>query len=587
MIRKLVRQMLTAQIFSALTVSLCLLIDNIMIGQYLGVDAIAAYGLANPVLLVIGAIGTMLSAGIQVVCSKSIGLGSQEETNRGYSSAVAVGGGVSLLLMIAVLLLRSPLASAMGAGKSGVLFDMTRSYMAGFIIGAPASMGALILVPFLQMAGQSGLLIAAVLSMTAADVALDFLNVLVLRGGMFGMGLASSLSYYIALLIGAFYFCSKKSVFRFSARLISRAKIAELLKNGVPAVFNMASAVILVFVMNRLLLGVGGSDAVAAYSVLTTLGNSSNCVTTGIGGVSLTLSGVFYHEEDRSALKTLMKTLARCAALLGLTVGLALVICAPVLVKLFLPEPGEAQRMATLGLRLFAAGIIPCSLNNMLKNMYQATGRTLLTEILSLLEGVALPALAAFAMSRIAGADGSWLYFVMGEGLTLLLLCGWIRLRSGRAPWKDGAYLLLRDGFGVDAEHLMEREIRDMRDVTDASRAAEAFCLQHGQGKKLSNHIALCIEEMAGNTVQHGFPRARKERHLSVRVQQKDDHLVLRFRDDCPAFDPVHYIPHEGEDALGIRLVTAMADDIRYTYSMNLNNLTLFLSSDGAGKENT
>ena len=33
MIKKLIRQMLTAQIFSALTVSLCLLIDSIIIGR--------------------------------------------------------------------------------------------------------------------------------------------------------------------------------------------------------------------------------------------------------------------------------------------------------------------------------------------------------------------------------------------------------------------------------------------------------------------------------------------------------------------------------------------------------------------------
>ena len=55
MIRKLTKQMLMAQTLSALTVSLCLLIDNIMIGRFLGVQAIAAYGLANPILLVIGA----------------------------------------------------------------------------------------------------------------------------------------------------------------------------------------------------------------------------------------------------------------------------------------------------------------------------------------------------------------------------------------------------------------------------------------------------------------------------------------------------------------------------------------------------
>ena len=90
MIRKLVRQMLAAQVFSALTVSVCLMIDNIMIGRFLGVDAMAAYGLANPVLLLVGAVGSMLSAGIQVACSKSLGRSSQRETDAGYSSAVAM-----------------------------------------------------------------------------------------------------------------------------------------------------------------------------------------------------------------------------------------------------------------------------------------------------------------------------------------------------------------------------------------------------------------------------------------------------------------------------------------------------------------
>ena len=111
MIRKLVRQMLTAQIFSALTVSLCLLIDNIMIGRFLGVQSLAAYSAANPVLLVIGALGTMLGAGVQVVCSRSLGKGSQEETNAGYSAAIALTMGFSLAFMVLVLLLRANCSS--------------------------------------------------------------------------------------------------------------------------------------------------------------------------------------------------------------------------------------------------------------------------------------------------------------------------------------------------------------------------------------------------------------------------------------------------------------------------------------------
>ncbi len=311
MIRKLVRQMLTAQIFSALTVSLCLLIDNIMIGRFLKVQALAAYGLANPLLMALGAVGSMLGAGVQVVCSRSLGRGSQEETNTGYSSALALTAGISLSFMALVLLLRSPLAALLGAGRSGRLFERTRDYMAGFVIGAPASMGALVLVPFLQMAGRSGLLITAVLSMTAADVLLDLLNVLVLKWDMFGMGLASSLSYYIALAISCRYFLSKKCVFRFSRRLVTRKKTAELFTGGIPAVFSMAAAVILVFFLNRLLKNLGGSGAVAAYSVISTLGNAGCCINTGIGGVSLTLCGILFHEEDASGLRELMRLLFR------------------------------------------------------------------------------------------------------------------------------------------------------------------------------------------------------------------------------------------------------------------------------------
>ena len=317
MIRKLIRQMLSAQIFSALAVSLCLLVDSIMIGRFLGERAMAAYSLANPLLLSIGAIGTLLSAGVQVACGKSLGSGSREETDAGYSSALAVTAGISLLFTAAVLLFPRFLARTLGAGGSGELFDMTREYLQGFVIGAPGCMASLVLVPFLQMAGQSGLLIAGVLTMTVADIGLDLLNVLVFHDGMFGMGLASSLSYYAVIAIVGIYFLSKRCVFRFSLRKVTCRKIAELIRGGIPACFNMASSVILVFLINRILKATGGSNALAAFMVITSLGNVANCVTTGVGGVSLTLSGIFFHEEDRTGLRILLRTLCRYGAELG------------------------------------------------------------------------------------------------------------------------------------------------------------------------------------------------------------------------------------------------------------------------------
>ena len=575
MLKRLVRQMLVAQVLSALTVSVCLLVDNIMIGRFLGVGAIAAYGLANPILLVIGALGTMLSAGVQVACGKSLGMGSQEETNRGFTCAVVLAAGVSLAFMAAVMLFRGPLASAMGAGASGALYDDTRGYMAGFIIGAPASMGALVLVPFLQMAGQSGLLIAAVLGMTVADIGLDLLNVLVFHGGMFGMGLASSLSYYVAMVVGGVYFLSGKCAFRFRPKQITWNKIAELIAGGVPSVFTMASSVILIFAVNRILLDVGGADAVAAFTVITTFGNAANCVSTGMGGVSLTLSGILYNEEDRTGLRELMRLLIPRAVLLGLGVGAILAAFAPFFAGLFIAEAGDSLDMATLGIRLFAVGLIPCCVNSALKNAYQGTGRVRLTEVFSLIEGAALPSLVALICSRAWGVTGVWLYFALGEALALIGLCGYVWRRSGRVGFDADAFLLLDADFGVPDESLMETDIHGLDDVAPASEAANAFCLRHGQSARTAGRIALCIEETALNIVSHGFTGGG-DNHLSIRLLNKGDRWVLRFRDDCRAFDPMQYISREpGNVGAGLRLMTALSDEIRYTYSLNLNNLML------------
>ena len=169
MIRKTFRQMLTAQILSAMTVMLCMLVDSIMIGRFLGVDSVAAYGLSNPVLLVFAAYGSMLSAGIQVLCGKTMGAGDRDATDACYTVALVLGIGVSVIGMVLILLFASPVCTLLGAGKAGPdnpVFFLTRDYLRGFIIGAPAFIIAQIMVPFLQISGNRTRLAAAVLLMT-------------------------------------------------------------------------------------------------------------------------------------------------------------------------------------------------------------------------------------------------------------------------------------------------------------------------------------------------------------------------------------------------------------------------------------
>lgn len=581
MIKKLFRDMLVTQIVSSMTVTLCMLIDSIMIGRFLGVDSMSAYGFATPLLLVFAALGSMISAGVQVACGKRIGNGDREGTDACYSVSVLLAVLISVVGLATVFALLNPLTRLLGAGRpspDNPVFGLTRDYIIGFILGAPAFLCAQIMVPFLQLSGKRTRLVVAVLAMTISDIVFDLLNVFVFHGGTFGMGLASTLSYYIAFAIGVAYFFGKDCMFRFRRRLI-RAKITrELLSYGIPTVINQVSTVLLVFALNRMLLAQKGTVAVAAYSVISTVGNICYCFGSGIGAVAMILASVFYSDRDRTAIRQLVRLMTVYAILLDLAVmGIELLIATP-LVRLFLTD-AAAVETAAFGLRLFVLSLVPSSLNSAFKNYYQGVNRIGFAEVISVLQNFAFPVLFAFVLSRFIGITGIWLGFLCGETAALIMFSITVWAHSGRITLSADAYSMLRPDFGTAAENCMECVIHSKQDVIEASENAVRFCEAHGIARRDGMLIGLCIEEMAVNIVTHGFSADRKKHHIDVRLVLEGNDRVIRIRDDCAHFDPLHYLElHESDDPtahVGIRMVMKTAKSANYLNSLGWNNLTV------------
>ena len=583
MIRKIFRQMLLTQILSAMTVMLCMLVDSMMIGRYLGVDSMTAYGLANPVLLIFAAYGAMLSAGIQVMCGRTVGAGDKAGTDACFSAAALLALSVSLLGTVLILAFVSPLCSLLGAGHPGPgnpVFGLTRDYLRGFILGAPAFIVAQIMVPFLQISGNRIRLALAVVLMTVSDIGFDLLNVFVFHGGMLGMGLASSLSYYLALLVGGAYFLKKDCLFTLKLKAVTKRTCTRLLKDGVPTVINSLAMVVLVFTLNKILLSAGGNLAVAAYSVISTVGNICYCFGSGVASVALLLAAIFYSDEDRTAIYTLVRTMCLYAVVLDGALILAVLLLAPALAGVFLTDQA-ARTMTVLGLRLFCLSLLPCSLNTSFKNFYQGVNRVRLTELISLLQNMVFPVLAALLLSRWLGTTGVWLAFLMGELLTMSVVCGLVWKRAGKVILSAEAFAMLPRLFGVKDRDRMEMTVRTLAEAEAASERAEAFCRAHGESERKSKLISLCVEEMVSNIVSHGFKKDRNEHSVDLRILFKDGARIIRIRDNCVNFDPMEYLKlHEADDPtahIGIRMVMKMVKSANYVNSLGLNNLTLVL----------
>ena len=581
MIRRLFRQMMVTQIVSSMTVTLCMLIDSIMIGQFLGTDAMAAYGFTQPVLLAFAAPGAMISAGVQVVCGKTMGSGDRKGTDACFTVSAALTALIAALGLLIVLGFSGPITTLLGAGEPGPdnpVYKLTKDYLTGFMLGVPAFLAAQIMVPYMQMSGSRKRLVAAVLLMTVSDVVFDFLNVLVFHGGTFGMGLASSLSYYVAVLVGIGYFFRKDCLFRLRRDGMRRDTLRAILAEGIPTVVNQLSLVLLVFLFNRILDAVGDTVAVAAYSAVSTVSNLCYAFSSGIASVALMLAAIFSIDEDRSSLYALVRTMCRYAVTVLASVTLVVLFAARPLVALFLDNDPAAMDLATKGLRLFSLCLVPCALNTGFKFYYQGVGRVRLMELISVLQNFAFPALAASLLSPLLGATGVWLAFLCGESAALLFICVHVWRVNGRVSLSTEDFALLSPGFGAAPGECFERSVHAMEDAVRISEGATNFCRTHGQNERMSFLVGLCIEEICSNIVRYGF-QDRKKHSVDVRLVFRNGAGLIRIRDNCAQFNPVHYIElHRQDDPtahIGIRLVMAEAKDAVYLNSYGLNNLTL------------
>ena len=450
MVRKMFRQMLVAQIIASMTVMLCMLIDSIMIGRFLGLDSMTAYGLASPVLLVFAALGCMIAASVQVICGRSYASGDTERTNACFTVAAFSAAAISVIGIAVILLFTDPICTLLGAGRAAPdnkVFYLTRDYLRGFIIGAPAFISAQIMVPFLQIAGSRIRLIVAVLAMTAGDIVLDILNVFVMKQGTFGMGLASSISYYIAFAIGIGYFLRKKCLYRIRPYLFGRGICRAMFRSGVPTMINQGCLVLLTFTLNKLLLHVSGELAVAAYSVIITVGNICYSFSSGPAAVTLTLSAMYYIDSDRVSLIQLVRTMTRYCAAICCIVSAAVIAFAEPLAWLFLDNPAATDITVT-GLRLFVLSLTPCGINTCFKNYYQGVSRVPVTWAISLCQNFLLTALSAIVLSSLFGVTGIWLGYFAGEMLTLTLISCYVFYKNGKISFTEAAYSLLPADFG-------------------------------------------------------------------------------------------------------------------------------------------
>lgn len=583
-IRKMFQRTMVTMLFAELCNALTAIIDCSLTGQYLGASALASVGLGSPYFSLVSIVSGILMVGCTNLCTKAIGRGDKNETSSAFSLTVCLGVVLSVIIALLGLFFPSFFASLFGAsGSEKAVFDGTVDYLRGVFIGAPGFIMFVILIPVLQLDGDSALPRIAGFVQAGTDIVLDLLNVKVFEKGTFGMGLASSLSHYATLSVILIHFLKKNNTFVFSFKRIKARHAPVLLRDGVPRAVCMLCRGILPVVLNIMILKIIGDSGVSAYSAMTSTSFILGALGWGIGGAVLIICGMMAGEESIRGMKNSADTALKDIVLFSVPLAAIAAVLSPFLAKLFIPDAGTVQDMAKTAILCYSLCIPFLAFNVSASNYFLALGKNLASNLVNIGIEAAFTIIMALILSPGLGILGIWIAFPAGQLLLTLVIV--LRMIFGKDRAREGAekYMMFPKGYGVAKEDRIIRSAGSMEEVIAISREAEEFCSSHGISRKVSYRISLCIEEMAGNTIEYGFADGKKH-HLDIRLSVKNGRVTLRMRDDCPLFDFKKAAeewapdPEHPEKNIGIRMIMGIAENISYTSSMNTNNLLVSFS---------
>ena len=577
-VRKTYYSFVFVSILSSLTATAGMLIDNIIVGRYLGSEALGAMGIVGPVSLVFSAIGNICSGGGGARSAQALGRGDRNQFRLIFTTCMLFVLLIGGILTVLGLLFAPEVAVLLGAKET--LLEPATDYLYGFFLGTIPTILLSAMMCFVRIDGSPKLPLICISVMSAANIVLDLMMVYVFHQGMFGMALATTISYVLAVATALTHFLKKDATLRLVRPKGFFKDLSQTVLTGFPTAISRISDTCKVMLLNNLLVSYVSVAAVTALNVRTTVSNFLGAVVLGIGQAATPTIGMFFGEEDRTAVKDTLKTTLRLGLLLNGVLAVILLVFPTFFAHLLGVKDMDIMNMSSVAIRLLGLGMPLQLINSALLNYYQSTKKVGMATMICVLQSLVYTVLFALILIRPMGATGVWLAFLSGEILTLLTVGLVLCIRNRKIAISLDSVLMLNENFGGDPKDRLELSIgNSMDEVMLISSGIYKFGRNRSISQETLNQLSLYIEEMAGNVVQHAFKPGEK-RWLDLTIMDKPDRLIVRIRDNGTAFDPLAYISSGEERGYGILMIHKLAESFEYRRSMGLNNLIIHLRKE-------
>ena len=579
LIERLFKDTLLIILLSMFVSTIGYVIDGVIIGNFLGTESIAAFGLTMPYQRFVTIFPSVIVLGMQVLCSKFLGRGELREVNGIFSLAVTVALTIMIFLSGATFLFPEQVADILGAKENlGEIRPFTIDFLQAYAFGLPALALVTILTPIMQLDNDRKRALVSAVTLSLCDIVGDLINVFVLDGGLWGIGITTTISYWIAVGVLLRHFFKANSNFKFLPEAVSIKNLRQIILIGLPVILGRGTAVLRLAFLTRMSVALAGGVGVAAYAALENFSGLLEIIPKALGASTQMIGGILIGEQDKNSILRLMKLALKYSLAISLIIMAGVFWGAPLIADIYTLDDTITYQMTLEGLQLAIPFLPLCAVGIIFQYYYQAYGRFKLVSTLTVAGNIGFIAPIAFLLTPHFGINGLWLAFPLSYVAFLLVIFFMTCRHCGKITFRLEDYLLLPEDFDVANDKQLNITVTNKSEVLGLSERAQTFCEGCGVDNRRSMFAGLCIEEMAGNIVNYGFDDG-KNHFVDVRVIVKGEQVIIRLRDDCRPFDPKKWAEiHNPEDptkCIGIRLVKNISTEFDYVNVLKLNNLII------------
>jgi putative MATE family efflux protein len=406
-------------------------VDSVIVGNFIGKEALAAVGASFPVIFVFYALVLGITSGSTVVIAQYFGAGDQQRVKRTIDTLFIFLFFASILISFLGILFSQEIFMLLRLPRE--VIPMAELYLKIFFGGVIASFGFMGTSAALRGLGDSKTPLYFLIVSTVFNIGFDLLFVVVFGWGIAGVAIATVLAQAGAFLTAIIYLNRYHKIIHFSLfhLIFDRDLFRKSMRIGLPTGVQQTAVALgmmaLIWIVNKF-----GTNVIAAYSVAARVNSLATLPAMNFGSALATFVGQNLGAGKQERVKRGFRSTLVMSSFISVGVTLVVIFFGDFIMELFTNDPAVV-RIGKQYLTIVGSFYVVFSAMFATSGVLRGAGATVVPMITTILSLWVIRLPGAYLLSGEMGYVGIWWAIPLGWVMGLLMAYGYYLTGS----WKN------------------------------------------------------------------------------------------------------------------------------------------------------